>query len=493
MIVDFIRLRLRETTRSSIWQKNLIINIVFALLMLYLMVSFLMLGFLLDRVLNEAFPDNDPVELFNRVLLYYFGMEMLIRFFMQSTPAMSITPFLHLPVKRSFLMHFLLGRSVINPVNYISFLIFVPFAVRAVSAYYLGAAALWWLLSLFLLVVFVIYTIVYIKRQMVVKPAVSLSCGLAYVALFVLDYFEVFSLSELSSSLFGAILEQPLWVLVPALLAVGAYALNYRFLITHAYPEEIDRTTGKKQIAVQSLGFMSRFGKIGELMGAELKLMLRHKRTKTAIYLAPVFMLYGLIFYPNPQFQNSMMWLIFVGIFVTGFTMLNYGQFIVAWEGRFFDGILTREGGFYDYFIAKYYLLASFCLVSYVITIPYVYFGTEILWINTACCLFNMGIGACIMLWFAQYNRKRIDLSQGSAMNWQGVGASQFIVMLPVLLLPMLIASILDWVGYGEWGTGTLALLGLTGIFCHKWLINGICRRFAQVKYELAEGFRGTN
>ncbi|MDR1172794.1 MAG: DUF5687 family protein [Bacteroidales bacterium] len=493
MIIEFIKLRIRETARSSVWQKNMIVNIVFALLMLYLMACFLVVGFVLDKALGEAFPGSDPVELFNRMLLYYFGLELLVRFFMQHTPAMSIAPFLHLPVKRSFLMHFLLMRSIVNPVNYISFLIFVPFASRAVSAVYSGAAACWWLLALFLTIVFVIFVNVYIKRQMVVKPAVSLGCGLAYIALFVLDYFHVFSLSSLSSSLFGAVLTHSLWILVPVLLAAGIYLFNYRFLITHSYSEEIDRTVRTKQIAVQGLGFMSRFGQTGELMGVELKLMLRHKRTKTALYLAPVFMLYGLIFYPNPQFNNSMMWLIFVGVFITGFTMLNYGQFIVAWEGRFFDGILTREGSFSDYLQAKYYLLASFCLISYVLTIPYVYFGTEILWINTACCLFNIGAGAYIMLWFAQYNRKRIDLSQGSAMNWQGVGASQFIVMLPVLLLPMFIASVFKWVGLGSWGLGALAILGIIGIVCGKWFIQAICRRFTQTKYALAEGFRSKN
>jgi hypothetical protein len=492
MIIEFIKLRIRETTRSSVWQKNLAVNIVFGLLMLYLIACFLMTGFFLDRALSKAFPGSDPVEIFNRALLYYFGLELLVRFFMQHTPAMSITPFLHLPVKRSFLMHFLLMRSIVNPLNYISFLIFVPFAVRAVSTIYSGAAACWWLLALVLLIVSVIYINVYIKRQMAVKPAVSLGCGLAYIALFVLDWFHIFSLSSLSSSLFGAVLTHPLWILVPGLPAVGIYMFNYRFLTVHSYSEEIDRTARKKQVAAQSLGFMSRFGQTGELMGVELKLMLRHKRTKTVLYLAPFFLLYGLIFYKNPQF-NSTMWKIFAGIFVSGFTMLNYGQYIVAWEGKFFDGILTRKGGYFDYIQAKYYLLASFCMISYVLTIPYVYLGTEILWINTACALFNIGVSTYMMLWFAQYNRKQIDLSQGSAMNWQGVGASQFIVMLPAVLLPMLITSIFEWVGLGSWGLGALALLGMIGIVCNKWLIQAVCLRFAQTKYALAEGFRSKN
>ena len=490
MIVQFVKLRMRETVRSSVWNKNVIVNIVFALFVLYMVFCFLLIGFVLDRILLDSFPDYDPVELFNGVLLYYFGLELLVRFFMQSTPAMSLSPFLHLPVKRSFLMHFLLARSIIHPLNNISFLIFIPFAIRAVSSVYSGAAACWWLLALFLSVTAIIYLNVYIKRQMVIKPAVSLGCGLGFIALIVLDVLGAFSLSEVSAALYGAVLEQPLWILVPAALAAGVYLLNYRFLMIHSYPEEIDRSSAKKQVAVQSLGFMSRFGQIGELIGLELKLILRHKRTKSVLYVAPFFMLYGFLFYPNHVYNQSIMWMIFVGIFVTGMMMLAYGQFIVAWEGKFFDGILTRKGSAFDYFRAKYYMLVSFCLVSYVLTTPYAFFGMRFLWIQTACFLFNIGVGALIMLWFAQYNRKKIELSQGTAFNWQGTSATQFIVMLPVLLLPMFIAFFFTWLGLENWGLGALALLGMMGVFCHKWLILGICRLFKQTKYAQAEGFR---
>ena len=491
MIIEFIKLRIRETTRSSVWNKNLAINIVFSLFMLYMVACFLMVGLFLDRILIEALSGSDPVELFNRVLIYYFGLELLVRFFMQNTPAMSITPFLHLPVRRSFLMHFLLARSIVNPFNYISFLIFIPFAFRAVSAIYSGAAACWWLFSLFLLVLFVIFINMYIKRQMVVKPVVSLGCGLAYVALIALEYFKIFSLSELSSSLFGAILKQPLWTLVPAALLACVYALNYRFLMLHSYPEEINRTVKKKQAAMQNLDFLSRFGQIGELIGLELKLILRHKRTKSVLIITPVFMLYGLLFYTSPHYKDSMMWLIFTAIFVTGMTMLSYGNYIVAWESKYFDGILTRAGSLSDYFRAKYYLLVSFCLVSYVLTTPYALLGLRFLWIQTACFLFNTGVNSYIMLWFAQYSRKRMELAQGTAFNWQGTGATQFIVMLPALLLPMFIAAIFNWIGLGDWGLSVLAILGVMGILCHKWMIQIICQRFMQTKYAQAEGFRG--
>jgi len=326
---------------------------------------------------------------------------------------------------------------------------------------------------------------------MVVKPVVSLGCGVAFVTLIVLDYFKVFSISEISASLFNAVLEQPLWILIPVTLAVGAYLLNYRFLMVNSYPEEIDRTSKKKQVAVQSLGFMSRFGQIGELIGIEFKLILRHKRTKSTMLITPIILLYGLLFYTNPIYGNNM--IIFTGIIVTGFMMLAYGQFIVAWEGKYFDGIITRKGCIVDYFRAKYYILVLFCTICYVLTTPYVYFGMKFLLIQTACFLFNTGISVSVVLWFALYNRKRIELSQGTAFNWQGTGASQFLVMLPVMLLPMLIVSIFNWLGLDDWGLIMLAILGVIGVLCHKWIIKLICKKFAQTKYAQAEGFRSSN
>jgi len=490
MIIEFIKLRTREMTRSAVWNKNMAINIVFGFLMLYLIGSFMMIGFVLDSILEDAFPDSDPVTLLNGVLLYYFGLELLIRFFMQQTPAMSITPFMHLPVKRSFLMHFLLARSIINPLNYISFLMFLPFAIKAVSAYYSGAAALGWLLTLFLMIVVVIYTNVYIKRQMAIKPMVSLIFGLVFVALIALDYFGVFSLSTLSTSFFDAVLVRPAWILAAAALVAVVYLINYRFLKVCFYPEEIDPKNTKKQVAVRSLDFMSRFGQIGELIGLELKLILRHKRTKSVLFITPLFWLYGLLFYSNPLYKDNILWLLFVGIIVTGMTMLSYGNFIVAWESRFFDGILTREGSIYDYFRAKYYMLVSFCIVSYVLTTPYAFFGIRYFWIQSACFLFNIGVGALIMLWFVKFNRKRIELAKGSAFNWQGTGAMHFISILPAMILPMIIAGIFSWVGLEIWGLGLLALLGLIGVLCHKWLLKSFCRNFAQAKYAMAEGFR---
>jgi hypothetical protein len=114
----------------------------------------------------------------------------------------------------------------------------------------------------------------------------------------------------------------------------------------------------------------------------------------------------------------------------------------------------------------------------------------RVLLIQTACFLFNIGVSTFIFLWFAQYNRKRIDLSQGASFNWQGMGASQFIVGLPVMFLPILIVVFFKRIGLGDWGLGVLALLGVTGILCHNRIIQILFKSFVKSKYAQAEGFR---
>jgi hypothetical protein len=187
-----------------------------------------------------------------------------------------------------------------------------------------------------------------------------------------------------------------------------------------------------------------------------------------------------------------MKWLIFVGIALTGLPMFSYGQYIIAWEGKYFDGILIRNCSLMEYLQAKFYMLILFCVFCYLLTIPFVFFGMKFLWIQTVCFIFNIGFNSGMLLWYAIYNKKRMDLSRGSAFNWQGTGSSQFIVMLPTILLPILIVFILELCGLGAWGLKVLLLMGIAGILSHRKILQIVCRRIAKAKYTLAEGYRGS-
>ena len=116
----FLRHQWKEMMRASIWQKNVAINIVLALVIMMLLMYLLMLGLFLDRILEKGFPDADPFSIFNGILLYYFAIEFFMRFFMQSLPTLNIETYLHLPIKKNSIVHFVAAKSVFGIGNYLN-------------------------------------------------------------------------------------------------------------------------------------------------------------------------------------------------------------------------------------------------------------------------------------------------------------------------------------------------------------------------------------
>ncbi len=83
-----------------------------------------------------------------------------------------------------------------------------------------------------------------------------------------------------------------------------------------------------------------------------------------------------------------------------------------------------------------------------------------------------------------------MDLSRGAAFNYQGVGASQFLVMLPLLLAPVILYAILSIFLDRIPAVSVLGLMGVAGLLFHKPLMQKVVARFERRKYRIAEGFR---
>jgi len=93
-------------------------------------------------------------------------------------------------------------------------------------------------------------------------------------------------------------------------------------------------------------------------------------------------------------------------------------------------------------------------------------------------------------LYFANRNYKRIDLTKSASFNWEGVGASQWILSIPLLISPFVIFYPLYWLGYPEAGLTILAITGLTFIITRQFWINKLVTIFKEKRYTIAEGFR---
>ncbi|MDB5261155.1 MAG: hypothetical protein JWQ14_436 [Adhaeribacter sp.] len=479
----------KESRRSSVFQKSVAVNIILGFFIVYFLLSFLVLGFFIDDLLRQVYPDQNPVTAFNGFLLYFFLVDLFMRFMLQDLPVLAIQPYLHLPVKKSRLIHYVLSKSVPSIFNFWSLLILVPFLVKMlVPAYGTGIAAIW-LLAVMLLIFLNNFVLIYFKRQLSSNPKLTLAFGIVVLGLMLADYFDLLSLRIASAAAFGFLLAHPWAVLLPALLLAGVYKLNYSFLLAHTYPEEM-AVKQNKSAAGTDIAFLNRFGETGKLIALELKLIWRHKRSKSVVFMSLLILAYGFIFYPNKLYQEGFGMLIFVGIMMTGMFMFNYGQFIPSWQSGHFDALLTRRISPYQFYLAKFWFFVPASLAAFLVTLPYAYFGWKVVLINLAAFLFNIGVNVFVVFYFSVLNTSRIDLSKSSAFNWQGVGASKFVMMLPLILLPLLIYAPFGFLGIPYWGIFTIGLLGVAGFALYKQILKRVAKRFLANKYKIATGFR---
>ncbi len=119
----------KETVRSTIFQKNLVVNIIMGLFALYFLVIFTTLGVFTNKIIAEIYPDSDPIEVFRGFLILGFLYDLVVRFFFQELPTMTIAPYLHLPMKRSKLVNNMLIRSVFSFFNFMPLFLFVPYGL----------------------------------------------------------------------------------------------------------------------------------------------------------------------------------------------------------------------------------------------------------------------------------------------------------------------------------------------------------------------------
>jgi hypothetical protein len=134
----FINNEMRQSRRSSMWEQSMGIKIflglIFFLVFLELLVGSIAFGLKFD----EIFPDDDPVEKFNSLVLYGFALGFFVRFFMQKVPVLAIEPYLHLPIGKSKLVNYVLGKSMLAIFNFIPIITFTPFIIFQMLPWFSG-------------------------------------------------------------------------------------------------------------------------------------------------------------------------------------------------------------------------------------------------------------------------------------------------------------------------------------------------------------------
>ena len=150
MISHFLKFEWKQFFRSSYWQKSIALNILLGFLAVYFMLTFLVLGISIYPILKKQFPESDPLIMVNGFLFYWFLGDLLMRFFMQKLPVMNIKPLLALPLKRSTILNYVLGKSAISFFNFLPLFAIIPFGVILIFEDYSTTTALIWMLTMYI-------------------------------------------------------------------------------------------------------------------------------------------------------------------------------------------------------------------------------------------------------------------------------------------------------------------------------------------------------
>ena len=492
MTKHFIDLEWKQYFRSSYWQKSIALNALMVFFALYFIVIFLILGFGLLPILKEVYPDEDPFVIVNSFIFFWIMVDILMRFFLQKLPVMSVKPLLTLPIKRSTVVHYVLGKSALSFFNFLPLFAIIPFSIMLIANDYETSTALTWMFTM-IIVVLIINFLNFIIEAFSAETELSFLPVIVLVGLlYGLDYFGIVSMTTLFGDAFLGIANNPILILIPLAILALCYSFNFKLLRDKLF---LDSSLKSKvtEVRAADLSWTKRFGDIAPFMQLDLKLIWRNKRTKSSVFIMIIGLLYGLFFYPQPIYRDLVWFYPFIGIFVTGIFLINFGQFIPAWDSGYYKMLMSQNIKYEQYLRSKFILMVLSVGIMFVLSIPYVYFGWKILVAHFAAAVYNIGVNSHIMLFGGSFNRKKIDLNQRAAFNYQGTGAVQWIIGLPLMILPMIIFAILNWLAGFETGIAVLIIMGIVGVVLHKKLMRIITQRYLDSKYKMIDAFSQDN
>lgn len=490
MIKHFLLFEFKSFIRSASVGKSVALKLFLVFIALYLSLSLLGLGVFLYKILETTFPEENPFHVVQQFIGIWFVVELMLRFFVQTLPVIDIKSFLTQNIKKKTIIHYVLIKSVFSFYNLIGLFIAVPFAVIAYSKQSVsGSDAIAWIFSIIALVLIINYTNFLIKKSFTAHLR-KFGFLMSLVAIAIgLEYFNIFSSSHYIGELMLFVVQNPALVLVFFGFAGLLYFLNYQFLKANLYLDSLIKAK-ESNVETTDLNWTRKFGSIAPFIQLDLKLIWRNKRPRATLMMSVIFLAYGLIFYTNPAYNEMPAFFVFIGIFVTGIFVINFGQFIPSWDSNYFSLIHAQNIPLKKYLESKVALLTFSAIVLGLASIPYVYFGWNVLWINLACALYNIGVNVLVILYSGSFNKKKIDLEKSPFMNYQGAGAAQWLVGFPLLLVPILIWYVIYKFTNQETATIGLGAIGILFLFLRNYFIKKIVLGYQKRKYATLQGFK---
>ena len=480
---DWIKLK-----RSAFLTQKIGENILLGFFGLYFGAIFLIIGFQADKIIKEIAPDLSVLEFANKYLLYYLLVDFVIRVLFQKFPGIEIQKYLTLNIKKAQLVRFVTIKSMLSFFNIAPLLLFVPFVFSSLAPEVGMTKALIWLGMIFWLIILNHFFAFFIVKNFQKKAYLSLLIMIVVAASLFLDYNNWLSLTSISEPLFSG-LSYNIFPVLFLIVKVGSSAfVVYKLLLKNTFLDQ--GGFEQKQVNTRSYGIFKAFGpEVGQMMEMESKLIWRNKRTKTFLIISFLFLLYPLLFRSN-EFLDNVFFKYIICLMLTGAFMINYGQLFISWNSGHFEFLLSKNVRIKSYLKAKVMLLFLSNTILFLFSLCYLLIYPDYLTLLVACYLFNSGVILYLYMFTSISTAKKIDINRKGMMNHEGLGFVHYILLLPVLFLPVALHYLFSYLGLPQLGLLFIGLVGIIGIIFRDYILGIAEQQLLKRKYILNARFK---
>ena len=481
-----IAIQIKKKLRS-LWKSKPMVKILLLIPFIVLFPVILSAGFFLDQILLTIFPGDDPFQKFSELLFYYFFIDFIMRFFMQRLPDFSFSHYLILSIKKSRIIHYFMGLSFLSLFNVIPFYFVIIFTFKYIIPVISLSGGVIWAVTIISLILLSHFLTIYLKIKSFINPFLALLILIIPGTCFYMEYNGILFLSKHLAFALNQIGAYPYLIFFPLLLLWLSYHLTFKLVKQSMYLNKESKTSN----AVMFDYLTGKFGKTGELILLDFKMILRNNCPKKLMIFCSAFFLIGLTRYFTKTFDVNPYYLVFMGMLDTGWFMYMYGRWFLSWESSFFNFLLVKNIFNRHYFSSKYQLFLLFNTITFVLTLPFAFYNFDILPINLALFLYNSSINSIIILFLALNNRERIDLS-GSIFSFGSEGISLTMVLVFILMeaIPLSIFFVFNFFGKPWEGIYFIGALGLLGFAFKNKLIQFLVDTFESKRYIAASSLR---
>jgi hypothetical protein len=439
MFKRFIYLEWKAFTRSASFATNLALKILMGFVAIYFILVFLALGvgaFYFLRKMNL-----DPIVTVNKFMIYYILMDLIIRFMLQKIPVMNIRPLLIFPIKKSTIVHFSLGKTILSFFNLLHGFFLLPFSIVLIVEGYDVVSVLLWFTAMFSLVFINNFLNVILSNK---DNLFAISVGF-FAVLGGLHYYGFFNITDYTAPFFDVIFNSYWAFAIPVFVLIALYYFTFQYFKNDLYLDA--GLNSKLDIAkTEELTWLNQFGTIGTFLKNDIKLIKRNKRSKTTVGLSVMFLFYGFLFFTNGiEAYNNPVMHIFAGIFVSGGFLITFGQFVPSWDSAYYQLMMTQNIPYKGYLSSKWWLMVIATIVTTIIASFYLYFGLQVYLTIIVGAIYNIGVNSHLVLLGGAYTKTPIDLSSGKGAfgDKKAFNIKTMLISIPQLVLPVL----LYWVG----------------------------------------------